>query len=89
MVGRLVEQVGRGINSFGETDNRDAPLLVCSFVFTCVKLQPPAQILPIFPLLIWPSFLSIWHCLFHRKQIIVAHKNREAIAVSADVAQHA
>lgn len=66
-----------------------APLLACSFIFTCVKLQPTAQILPIYPLLIWPSFLSIWHYLFHRKQIIVAHKKRKAIAASADVAQHA
>lgn len=89
MVGRLVEQVGRDISSIGETDNGDTHLLACSFVFTCAKLQPTAQILPIFPLLIWPSFLSVWHSVFHRKQIIVAHKKREAVAALADVAQHA
>lgn len=89
MVGRLVEQVGRGISSTGETDNGDTHLLACSFIFTCVKLQPTAQIMPVFPLLIWPSFLPIWHYLFHRKQIIVSYKKREAVAASADVAQHA
>lgn len=86
MEGRLVEQVGRDLNSIGETHNRGIHPLACSFVFPFVQLEP-TQISPIFILLICPSF-TLFGINFSMGSRLLWHM-RESVAASPDVSQHA